>query len=49
MKGIILHSSLFNDIHLVAKELNKLNNPIEFFKIKLNNLYHLFSLNIYEY
>ena len=30
-KGLVLHSSLFNDIHLVVKDPPKLNNPIKKF------------------
>ena len=46
----ILHSLLFKDTHLVAKDPVELNNAISACLINLNIvLYHASSLNIYKY
>ena len=47
--ALILHSSLFNNIHLVDKDPIKLTNPTNIFLKKTRTLCHVFSLNIYEY
>ena len=50
IKGLFIHGSIFNNLHFVGNDPLKLNNAIKAFLINLNIiLYHILSLNIYEY